>query len=84
MTKGNGIELLKKNHLELGLKYQKSMERLKDKQVDLDKQTIKLFHVELDNTNKDKRIRRLKDLNNALIFAVSLAAVLIMSMMGEG
>ena len=30
MSKGNGIELLKKNHLELGRKYQKSMERNKE------------------------------------------------------
>ena len=30
MTRGNGIELLKKNHLELGRKYQKSMEREKE------------------------------------------------------
>ena len=30
MTRGNGIELLKKNHLDLGRKYQKSMERNKE------------------------------------------------------
>ena len=111
MSKGNGIELLKKNHLDLGRKYQKSMERNKElltqnDTLEAEKADIVKVYNELHaachhsagefkylnksvadlinlNDEKAKNIRHLKNLNNVYAIAVSIAAVVMICMMGE-
>jgi len=110
MTRGNGIELLKKNHLELGRKYQKSMEREKElltqnDTLEAEKADIVKVYNELHaachhsagefkylnksvadlinlNDEKAKQIRHLKNLNNVYAIAVSIAAIVMMCLMG--
>jgi len=110
MSKGNGIELLKKNHLELGRKYQKSMERNKElltqndileaEKADIVKAYNELHSAchhsagefkylnksveELINLNdeKAKKIRQVKNLNNVYAIALSIAAIVMVCLIG--